>query len=377
MKVAVTTRMYDSGTGRFASELAEGFAKAGVDTSLISPSFVPTSLEPSHSVARLITSSTAGASSKSEIFYRKIRRMMSTFKHVLIFSLNRNSAIIFTISEPEIVLIPMIILLRSLKTKILIIAHDPWPHDIDKSLLTSRMKLLSIKWTYRLAHHVVVLSGEARKEIVSNYSINCDKIFEIPHGAFEVSGVAPMPMSNILLSFGSIRKNKFVLQVIQAIKMCNDEGLSVRLIIAGDDRPEDGYIQECRMAMSQRPELFELSGFVQEERIASLISKVDAFVLAYDNFHSQSGVAVMAGLAGRPVISSFAGGIGELRPLGLQGVEISRPIEPDSIAEAIKKFFSVPLEQWRDQSLDGAKNLQHALDWKNITEQYINVLNAK
>lgn len=374
MKVAVTTRMYDTGTGRFASELADGFAKAGIDVSLIAPSYVPSSLEPSHSVVRLVTPAGVGARHKSAAMFKKFIRMMSTFKHVLVFSFNKNSAVIFTISEHEIAMIPMMLLLRALRTKVLVIAHDPWPHDIDKSLARSKVRLALIKCTYWISNHIVVLSGDGFKEIVSYYDISPRKITQIPHGAFNIDGVAPMPMRRVLLSFGSIRKNKCVLQLIEAIKICRREGLLVKLLIAGDDRSDDAYIQACRVAMSDDPEAFDLSGFVQEDKLANLISQVDAFVLAYDDFHSQSGVAVMAGLSGRPVISSFAGGIGDLKALGLQGVKISRPINPESIAEAIKEFFSEPAEKWKMKSMEGAGRLQTALDWKNIANKYIDVL---
>jgi len=72
-------------------------------------------------------------------------------------------------------------------------------------------------------------------------------------------------------------------------------------------------------------------GFVEEADVPDLIAQTNAFILAYSDFDSQSGVAVLAGVNSRPVIATFAGGVRDLQALGLAGVEIKQPVTTATI----------------------------------------------
>jgi glycogen synthase len=142
--------------------------------------------------------------------------------------------------------------------------------------------------------------------------------------------------------------------------------------VAGGYDRSNPYCLECVAAINRDPSAFiNKTGFVDEAEIPELIKCTDAFILAYSDFDSQSGVAVLAGVNGRPVIASFAGGIGELKPVGLAGVEIQQPVTPFTIASAIQEFYRTPFDQWRAAAEIGRSQLSYHLDWARIARSYL------
>jgi glycogen(starch) synthase len=75
------------------------------------------------------------------------------------------------------------------------------------------------------------------------------------------------------------------------------------------------------------------TGFIADERVNELLAACDALLMPYTDFNSQSGVAVIAGMAGRPVIAAPAGGIADLIAAGLAAVEIPTPVDLDGVTE--------------------------------------------
>ncbi|HZC34972.1 MAG TPA: hypothetical protein VE242_05135, partial [Chthoniobacterales bacterium] len=80
---------------------------------------------------------------------------------------------------------------------------------------------------------------------------------------------------------------------------------------------------------------------------------------------------VLAGVNGRPVIATLAGGIAELKPLGLAGVEIQQPVTASTIAHAISEFYGTPVDQWRAAAETGRSQLSSHLDWARIGRSYL------
>ncbi|AUW57330.1 hypothetical protein C1T17_03695 [Sphingobium sp. SCG-1] len=112
-------------------------------------------------------------------------------------------------------------------------------------------------------------------------------------------------------------------------------------------------------------------GYVEDDGVRALLAESDALLLPYTDFHSQSGVALLAASNARPIIASPAGGIGTLMAEGMPSIPISQPVSPDTVAEAIIAFAAIPAATWNERA---GQYLQHTLEvrsWRAIGAQYL------
>jgi glycosyltransferase involved in cell wall biosynthesis len=195
--------------------------------------------------------------------------------------------VIFSMPDHEIISIPTFFFLRLLLKKVVLVVHDPLPHDFNyRGGKRFRIERLGIQ--YHLASTLVALSEAGQQELVHTFGISKQKIQVIPHGAFSFTDYTPLPGSGELLSFGSVRRNKNVLQVIEAIKTLRSRGDKVRLVLAGGADLSDEYCRACVDAASKDPDgIVNMLQFIAEPDIPALIERVDAFILAYSDFSSQ------------------------------------------------------------------------------------------
>ena len=371
-RVCLVTKIWHSGTGWFAAALADGLADSGVSVVFIAPPLYPTFREPSNSnVIRIaVPRELTGSASRYRSMASKFRRIMST-SLAIGRQLLRSEKFLFSWPDHEIVSIPTFLALRLLGKKVILIVHDPIPHDFAHSNRKLIRRLL-LRLLYRLASVLVVLSEAGRRRLMAEFRVSPRTIQFIPHGAFGFACQSQIPGERMLLAFGNIRQNKNLLMVIDAVKLVRASGLDVRLLVAGGYDRSSPYCLECVTAINRDPSAFiNKTGAVDEAEIPELIKRTDAFILAYSDFDSQSGVAVLAGVNGRPVIASSVGGIGELKPLGLVGVEIQQPVTPSTIASAIQEFYTTPFDQWRVAAETGRSQLSYHLDWSRIARCYL------
>jgi glycogen synthase len=373
-RICLVTKIWHSGTGWFAAALADGLAESGVSVVFIAPPLEPAFREPTNpNVIRIaVPREFTGNPPKYRSMASKFRRITSTLLAIgrqLLLS----EKFLFSWPDHEIASIPTFLALRLLGKKVIFIVHDPVPHDFARSK-HKLIKRLLLRLLYRFASVLVVLGEAGRRRLMAEFQISPRKVHVIPHGAFGFACQSQIPGERMLLAFGSIRQNKNLLMVIDAVKLARASGLDVRLLVAGGYDRSNPYCLECVTAINRDPSAFiNKTGFVDEAEIPELIKCTDAFLLAYSDFDSQSGVAVMAGVNGRPVIASFAGGIGELKPLGLAGVEIQQPVTPFTIASAIQEFYRTPFDRWRAAAETGRSQLSYHLDWARIARSYLHL----
>jgi len=105
--------------------------------------------------------------------------------------------------------------------------------------------------------------------------------------------------------------------------------------------------------------------------LPDLIATVDCFMLAYQNFNSQSGVGVLAALAGRPVIGTRSCGLDELFDRGLAGQIIEGDVTPENVAAAVLAFRQRDIEEWRVLAGEGVSKVTDTLRWDRIADDYI------
>ena len=248
----------------------------------------------------------------------------------------RTKTFLFTFADHQIITIPTFLILRLFGKKVVLIVHDVIPHNF-ALVHRKRLNRFLLHSQYRAASVIVTLSEAGRQRLISEFKIRASKIHVIPHGAVGFDRQSKIPSERVLLAFGSIRENKNILKVLEAVKMARLSGLDVKLLVAGGYDGSNPYCQACVTMIREDPSAFiDKIGFVEEADVPDLIAQTNAFILAYSDFDSQSGVAVLAGVNSRPVIATFAGGVRDLQALGLAGVEIKQPVTTATILSAIR-----------------------------------------
>lgn len=354
--------------------IAQAIAEQGSTVAFVAPRAEPASRDPAHpNLLRFETPrELIGDHPKHQRVIASLKRIGSSLWSVCRLRTNTRT-FIFSIPEPLVFTLPLFLFLRITGAQVIYIAHDSQPHAWSFRESLRWLERAAHAWSYTLASRVVALTPTVRDALVRDFHVPHQKIVVIPHGPFSLGGVAPLPGNGDLLIFGSLRRNKSVLEVIQGVVLARQRGLQVRLVLAGEPlKQEPGYWQECLAAMAADPAGFDSrAGFFPDEQLPGLLAGIDAFVLAYQHFESQSGVAILASLAGRPIIGTRAGGLGELYDAGLVGQPMGDAVRPESVAEAIGSFYATSAEQWRTRSADGAAAMARQLRWDKIADQYI------
>lgn len=377
MKICVFTKSWREGAGWYAQGLAQGLAAAGAQVLFIAPPASPPEREPdAPSVIRIFT-----ARERTDNASRPARALASLRRVGLgLWALARARLncrrFVFTTPEPLAITVLVMLGLRFSGAEITFVVHDPLPHTWALPRRLRWLERAGHGLSYRLANRLVTLTQAGRAQLIEAFAIAPGRVHVIPHGAFSFSTVPP-PIAGAfgLLAFGTIRRNKRLLETIAAVQAFGDTQDRVRLIIAGAPDPrEPGYWRECEALIAASPAQFQCEiGFVSELRLAQLTAEADAFVLPYADFASQSGVAVLAALNGRAVLATRAAG-GELFALGMAGVEIGEPVSPASIAAALAQWRAIPPQDWARRCSEARAALQARLAWPRIGCDFLEVL---
>ncbi len=136
--------------------------------------------------------------------------------------------------------------------------------------------------------------------------------------------------------------------LMQAIRLLRDQGIDVRLDIAGeDDDGGSGY----RKALEQRidelglQDHVSLLGAISAEDVRRFLLSAHVFALA--SWHEPLGVAYMEAMSCEvPTIGTKAGGVPELIRDGLDGLMVE-PKSPDALANAILLLARNPQDALR------------------------------
>jgi glycogen synthase len=373
-EICLTSKVWRSGSAWVAQMLALAIAERGVQIAFVSPLADPIDREPLHPNLLRITPprELIGHSNRPARVRASLKRISSSLWSVIKLSATTKN-FIFSIPEPLIFTLPLFALLRAMGKRIVLIVHDAEPHAWSLPERFRRIERGAHALSYRLSSMLVTLTPSARDALIGSFNINRARVHVIPHGPFSLTRNSPVPGSGRMLIFGSLRRNKSVLEVINGVKRVRRDGAAIVLVLAGEPlKQEPGYWEECLSAISEDPAGFDVRvGFLPDEELPSLIETVDGFMLAYENFDSQSGVGVLAALAGRPVIGTKSGGLNELFERGLSGVTINGKVSDVSVAEAIKVFLDVDYPEWNSRARAGARAVAENLQWDIIADEYI------
>jgi glycosyltransferase involved in cell wall biosynthesis len=178
--------------------------------------------------------------------------------------------------------------------------HNLRPHATGDALPRYRERLAWL-WARRLdavfVHEGVGLAMAARK-----LRVPPERLIEIRHGVFDERCPPPLREDRSLLFFGKWRRNKGLVQLIEALADLADW----RLLVAG---PADdaAYADLSRSLATPNVEFDER--FIPEHEIAEVFARASACVLPYTKMDAQSGVLHLAIGSGRPVVVTPVGGM--------------------------------------------------------------------
>ncbi len=373
MKICFYSSSWRGGDGWYTHALAQSMAAAGLSVIFACAPSIPPEREARHPniIRWLLPPGSGGTGGRlSRIVYNLKRIAQATW--ALVRARRHTDLYVLTFTHWLVVTWLQFLVIKMIGGRVVYVVHDPMPHAWSYSQWARPLELWMLRQTYMLPTHLVSLTEAGKKVLASRFGIPEDRISVIPHGAFDSGAAAQLPGNGRILLFGMLRRNKRILESIRGVQSLGEDVPDVRLVIAGNPHADDrDYWELCEQAIAEAPErIMTEIGFVAEARRLELFDECDAVLLPYEDFSSQSGVAVAAGLAARPVLGTNAGGIGELFQQGMDGVPIARPVTSDTIAEAIRLFRGTSLQAWRERSLTARSTLQDQLSWERIGERF-------
>jgi glycosyltransferase involved in cell wall biosynthesis len=217
--------------------------------------------------------------------------------------------------------------LRLLGARLVVVVHDADSHPGDG--LPGQMLLQRLLCA--MAHGLAVLCDHVGMRLHQQTPTRTLVPFEHPPFGFDMPIVERSEGPPHLLCFGRLLPYKGLDLLAEALALRPAE-IVVRVVGSGPETPALNALRAC-------PGVTVENRWVPETEIGSLLAWSDALILPYREA-SQSGVAAAALAAGRPVIATRVGGLGEQLAAAPQAVLC----EPDaaSLACAIGQWLKAP-----------------------------------
>lgn len=207
------------------------------------------------------------------------------------------------------------------------VVHNLLPHE--------RVPLdeLAARWVLRRFDSLITHAEAEAKRVESVTGRRVAAI--VPHPSnlpLEPTPQPPGPPWRMLF-FGYVRPYKGLDVALDAMTRIRPDELDLQLTVAGDfwEPPATWRRRITALHLEGRVDL--RPGYV-DESTAKKLFETHHLVLAPYRSATQSGIVPLAFAAGRPVVATDVGGIGEAVRDGVNGV-LCRPDDPDALAAAI------------------------------------------
>ena len=204
---------------------------------------------------------------------------------------------------------------------------------------------------------IIVHAESNKRELSETLTVDPGKVFVIPHGAYglfyrekktskeEARQLLQLPPDEkVLLLFGSVRRYKGLEYLAPAFRLVRQRVPNVTLLIVGDVQGEDPEELEFNSKLIAEIEHEEgivfRRGYVDFEKVGDYFTAADVIMLPYIKTY-QSGVLLLACMAGRPVVATDTGGLAEVVEAGKSGL-IVPPRDVESLAEATVTLVADP-----------------------------------
>lgn len=192
----------------------------------------------------------------------------------------------------------------------------------------------------------VAPSDDVRRRFVA-WGVPAERIEVIRNGvpAFDPAPAAPRERPNRFAYFGSFAAHKGVEVLLKAAERLGRAGEDVRVSLYGRHHyPSAETERAFAQALSSAAPVAQLVGPYDRSEVCTLMAGNDWIVLPSLWFENAPLVLLEARRAGRPVISTGLGGMGELVRDGVDGVLVPRG-NPAALAETMAALAADP-ETW-------------------------------
>jgi glycosyltransferase involved in cell wall biosynthesis len=364
---------HHSGMGRFAAEFADAAYRLRPDSILVAPAM---EIEPA-AIRRVRLRRNAGRSGAlgrlAALAAFNLEAVRATWSNVRPGDL---FVIIDLYSTVPLSILP-VFAARVRGARTVLNLHDFYPHALRYPTPLQWLERWFFRFAYRRFDLIAPNKPEQARQLETLARVPPERIVQLAHGPFPLAGVrAPDADAEVtrVLVLGSLRRNKRILQSIEAIAALQREGVPIALRIAGAPRREEGgYWASCREALENMRDVELTDRFVAETEMPAILSDVDALLCPYESFSSQSGVTIVGVSNAIPVIGTEAAGIANLAGAAGDIHPIATPVTADTVAAALRAFVAIPRRERRAR----AEAMRDAFLARRIWERNIESLLAR
>lgn len=264
----------------------------------------------------------------------------------------------------------VVFIIRSvLRRKVVMTVHNIKPHRYPRFLPKALFDFFN-RSIYRQCDHLFVHSSGLVNDLCSFAGIDRRRVSVAHHGVWTQGAHRPdrrLESSNdgSVLFFGTIRRNKGLHFLLQAIPLCKNVK---KLVIAGYPSEPDyfrGEVLPLIDVLGKAGFCVELlDRFIADDQLAELFDAASVIVLPYQDFAAQSGVLFDAIAYSLPVVTTEVGALGET--VDWLGIGKTVPdVSPISLASAIDEVIESSDERYCESVFVNARK---ALSWERHAE---------
>ena len=273
-------------------------------------------------------------------------------------------------------------ILRAFGLRVIYTAHDVLPHGEH-----SREEGASLARTYHSVDHIIVHSESNRQELIHLFGIERNRISVIPHGSYdfffrdgkmakdEARSRVGFPLDRqIVLFFGLIKRYKGLEYLLEAFRRVTASVPGARLAVVGNvfsgQREEHAFYTGILDRASRSEGVICVTEYVPVDKIRLYLSSADLVVLPYTKTYT-SGVLFSAMAAGRALVVTETGGLGEIVRKGGIGLTVP-PCDSAALADAIVRLLEDG-ERIAQMEAQAARLAATTYSWEGIADRTLGV----
>lgn len=259
--------------------------------------------------------------------------------------------------------------------KVILTVHNIWPHKYPLPASKGFIDGQSRK-AYRAADALIVHTEGLKGDLERFIGPDGPPVYVAPHGTWEVAaqkeatveGVAERLKRRHLLFFGTIRANKGLHLLLDAMPMLEEYTLSIGGAALDEEYHSKEVVPRVKALQAKGLDVRLTDRFLSDSEIAKAFEQAGTLLLPYSDFSSQSGVLYYAIAYACPAVVSNKGAMGDtVRGFGLGSV--LQTLDPGAIAAAVRQ-----LEQADPKTMsEGFQKAAKEFSWPTAAERTVQV----
>ncbi len=260
---------------------------------------------------------------------------------------------------------------RILKKKIVLVVHG---NESIQYYDPPSLKKILIKLTLANVDHIIAVSNDLKRKIVTTHNVPESRITVLPNGVdfnkfpfmtrYEARKQLGLPLGNkILLTVARLSPEKALHTMIEAFS-CIEEKKDISLYILGDG-PEKIHLENLVRQKGMERQI-SLVGSVPHGMIHLWMNSADIFLLS--SLREGSPVVIGEAFAcGTPVVASSVGGVPDL----IVNDRLGMLFEPNSSLAMHRSLETALLREW---DRDYIREYGLKLGWNNIADRILKLI---